>query len=292
MPKKEIIVAEIHSNRKGNKPSAGKQEEMSFWDHLSELRWRLIRSVVVVIALGVVAMVNSDFVFDQIILAPLHPDFITTRLLCAFGHWVNTPQLCLDNSSLHLINITMSGQFMTHMYISLMAGLVVGFPYITWELWKFIKPALHENERRFSSGVVVIISGLFLLGAAFSYYLLVPLTINFLGTYQVSGSVENQVALSSYISTVASLTFSVGLVFELPVLVYVLARLGIVTAKLMRSFRKVMFIIILVVAGIITPPDIFSQIMVTLPLVGLYEIGIMIAARVDKQRDASAPAER
>ena len=279
-------MAEIHSNRKGKKTSAGRQQEMSFWDHLSELRWRLIRSVIVVIILGVVAMMNSTFVFDEIILAPLHPEFITTRLLCAFGQWVDTPQLCLDNSSLHIINITMSGQFMTHMYISLMAGLIVGFPYITWEMWKFVKPALHEGERRYSSGVVLIISVLFLTGAAFSYFLLVPLTVNFLGTYQVSGAVENQVALSSYISTVTSLTFSVGLVFELPVLVYVLARLGIVTAKLMRNFRKVMFIIILVVAGIITPPDIFSQIMVTLPLVGLYEIGIIIASRVDRKRSA------
>lgn len=264
---------------------------MSFWDHLSELRWRLVRSVIVVVILGVIAMVNREFVFDQIILAPLHPDFITTRLLCAFGQWVNTPQLCLDNSSLHLINISMSGQFMTHMYISLMAGLIIGFPYITWELWKFVKPALHAGERRYSSGAVLVISSLFLLGAAFSYYLLVPLTINFLGTYQVSGSVENQVALSSYISTVTSLTFSVGLVFELPVVVFVLARLGIVTAKMMRGFRKVMFIVILVVAGIITPPDIFSQIMVTLPLVGLYEIGILIASRVDKQRNAATPKD-
>lgn len=268
---------------KKKKPPRDTSSEMSFWDHLSELRWRLIRSVVVVVILALAAMINREFIFDKVILAPLSPDFLTTRLLCALGTWLQTPQLCLDNSSLQIINITMSGQFMTHMYISLMAGLIVGFPYIVWEMWKFVKPALHDKERRYSSGAVFTISLLFLCGAAFSYYLLVPLTINFLGTYQVSGSVANQVSLASYISTVVSLTFSVGLVFELPALVYVLARVGIINGAMMRRFRKVMFIVILVVAGIITPPDVFSQILVTLPLVALYEAGILVADRTAKK---------
>jgi sec-independent protein translocase protein TatC len=268
---------------KKKKPPRDTSSEMSFWDHLSELRWRLIRSVVVVVILALAAMINREFIFDKVILAPLSPDFLTTRLLCALGTWLQIPQLCLDNSSLQIINITMSGQFMTHMYISLMAGLIVGFPYVVWEMWKFVKPALHDKERRYSSGAVFTISLLFLCGAAFSYYLLVPLTINFLGTYQVSGSVANQVSLASYISTVVSLTFSVGLVFELPALVYVLARVGIINGAMMRRFRKVMFIVILVVAGIITPPDVFSQILVTLPLVALYEAGILVADRTAKK---------
>lgn len=255
---------------------------MSFWDHLSELRWRIIRSLIAVVALGIVAMVNREFVFDRIILAPLRNDFITTRWLCALGNWLNTPSLCLDNSSLQIINITMSGQFMTHMYISLMSGLIVGFPYITWEIWKFVKPALREQERRYSSGAVLVISSLFLVGALFSYFLIVPLTVNFLGTYQVSGSVHNQVSLSSYISTVISLTFSVGLVFELPVVVFVLAKIGLISGDMMRRFRKAMFIVILIIAGIITPPDVFSQIMVTLPLAILYEVGILVADRARK----------
>lgn len=264
---------------------------MSFWDHLSELRWRLVRSVIVIVIIAIVAMMNREFIFDRIILAPLSPDFPTVRWLCEFGQWMRTPELCLDNSSLQIINITMSGQFMTHMYISIMAGIIAGFPYIIWELWKFVKPALHERERRYSSGAVLIISALFLFGTAFSYYLLVPLTVNFLGTYQVSGAVQNQVSLSSYISTLTSLTFSVGLVFELPVLVFVLAKIGIITARLMRKFRKVMAIIILILAGIITPPDIFSQIMVTIPLLALYELSIIIAARVGRKPEDVSQSE-
>ncbi|HAQ65120.1 MAG TPA: twin-arginine translocase subunit TatC [Bacteroidales bacterium] len=284
-------MAEILSNRKKGKPKPEAQRDMSFWDHLSELRWRLVRSVIVVIIIAIVAMMNREFVFDQIILAPLSPDFLTIKWLCEFGQWIHTPELCLDNSSLQIINITMSGQFMTHMYISLMAGVIAGFPYIIWELWRFVKPALHERERRYSSGAVLIISALFLLGAAFSYYLLVPLTVNFLGTYQVSGAVQNQVALSSYISTLTSLTFSVGLVFELPVLVFVLAKIGIISAQLMRKFRKVMAIIILILAGIITPPDIFSQIMVTIPLMALYELSIIIAAKVGRKAEETSQSE-
>lgn len=282
LPDFEIALEERVSNKK-KKPVSDPTQEMSFWDHLSELRWRLIRSVLVVAVLAIVAMLHRAFVFDKVILAPLQPDFITTRLLCSLGEWLKTPQLCLDNSSLQIINITMSGQFMTHMYISLMAGLVVAFPYVVWEMWKFVKPALHERERHYSAGAVLIISFLFLTGVAFSYFLLVPLTVNFLGTYQVSGTVTNQVSLSSYISTVVSLTVSVGLVFELPAFVFVLAKIGVINAAMMRRFRKVMFIVILVVAGIITPPDVFSQIMVTIPLVALYEAGILVADRTARK---------
>lgn len=255
---------------------------MGFWDHIDELRWHLMRAALAVALFAVVAFLNREFLFDVVILGPLKNDFVTTVWLCQLGQWLSVPSLCMDNSNLEIINITMSGQFMTHMYISGMAGLIVSIPYVLWEVWRFIRPALKEQERRAARGGVIVVSFLFIIGVLFSYYLLVPLTINFLGTYQVSGTVHNQIALSSYISTVASLSLSVGLVFELPVIVWFLARLGIVTASFMRKQRRFMIVVILIIAGIITPPDVFSQIMVFLPLYGLYEISIFIAQKVGK----------
>jgi len=244
-----------------------------------------MRAALAVAVFGIIAFLNRDFLFDQVILWPLSNDFPTTVWLCRLGQWLAVPSLCMDNSGLEIINITMSGQFMTHMYISGMAGLIISIPYVLWEAWRFIKPALKDQERRAARGGVLIVSFLFICGVLFSYYLLVPLTINFLGTYQVSGSVHNQVALSSYISTVASLSFSVGLVFELPVIVWFLARLGIVTAAFMRKQRRFMIVVILIIAGIITPPDVFSQIMVTIPLYSLYEISILVSKRVSPKPD-------
>jgi sec-independent protein translocase protein TatC len=180
----------------------------------------------------------------------------------------------------------MSGQFMTHMYISFMTGLVLAFPYVIWEIWSFIKPALKPKEQRYSTAAVIVISLLFLLGILFSYFLIVPMTINFLGTYQVSESVENTVSLNSYISTVVSLSFSMGIVFELPVFVFFLAKVGIVSAELMKRYRKMMIVVIFVVAAIITPPDAFSQMMVSIPLLILYEISIVVARKARKPQES------
>ncbi len=272
------------SKRDSNKEEP--QGEMTFWEHLEELRWHLVRSAIAIVLLAVLAFIKKNFIFDQIILAPKSDTFLTNRGLCYISDLLNIKALCIGNFSLKVININMSGQFMTHLYISIMVALVAGMPYIVFELWRFVKPALHEKERKNSAGAVFVISFLFYLGVLFSYFIIVPLTINFLGTYEVSAEVTNQISLNSYVSTVLSVTFAVGLVFELPVLVLFLARIGVITPAFLKKNRRVMIVIILALSAIITPPDVFSQILVALPLMILYEISIGIADRVEKRRNA------
>ncbi len=263
--------------------------EMSFWGHLDTLRGTLFRSVVAIVVLGIVAFINRKFIFDSIILAPKEPDFFTNRVLCRLGEWLHVPALCMGNMKLDIINIDLSGQFTTHMYISMFAGLIVAAPYIIWEIWRFIRPALYENERKHSRGAVLVISLLFILGVLFSYYLIVPLTLNFFGTYQVSESVNNQIALTSYISTVVSVTFALGVIFELPVFIYFLAKVGIVSADFLKKSRKYMLVILLIISAIITPPDVISQILVCIPLYGLFELSIVVAKKAGKEKAEILP---
>jgi len=266
-------------------------DEMTFWEHLEELRWHLMRAAIAVILVAIVAFFNKDFIFNNLILAPKNDTFITNRILCSISELLNIKALCISNFSLNIINISMSGQFMTHLYISLISGIVFAMPYVVFEIWRFVKPALDPVEQKRSSGAVFVVSFLFYLGVLFSYFIIVPLTVNFLGTYVVSEEVMNQISLSSYISTVLSVTLSVGLVFELPVLVLFLARAGIITPGFLRKNRRVMIVVILALAAIITPPDVFSQILVALPLYLLYEISIGIAERVAKRRKESETAD-
>lgn len=269
------ILDKLKQNRKSSP-----DHEMSFWDHLGELRRRLIRIVVSVLVMAILAFINRDFVFDKVILAPKDGDFITYRWLCRLGEWLHVDSLCMTETHIKLINYNLSGQFMTHMTISLVAGLILAMPYVFWQLWLFVKPALYEKERKYARSAVFIMSGLFVIGVLFSYYFMVPWTLNFLGTYQVSSLVDNQIALSSYISTVISVILSVGAVFELPVVIFVLAKIGLITPGFLKRNRKYAFIVVLIVAAIITPPDVFSQIIVTIPLWALYEASIIVANRV------------
>ncbi len=272
------------SNKKPNEPPV--EKEMSFWDHLEELRKHLFRSIAVIMVLAIAAFIGKKFVFDFIILAPKDADFITNRILCRLSEILSIDALCIGNLNLSMQNIQMSGQFMTHMYVSIIAGLIVAAPYVIWELWRFIMPALHPKEKKHSRGAVAVSSLLFISGVLFAYFLIVPLTINFLGSYQVSQDVPNQIQLNSYISTVLSVTIAVGIVFELPILVYFLTKVGVITPAFMKKNRKFMLVIVLVLSAIITPPDIFSQILVCIPLIVLYELSIRISARVYKQREA------
>jgi len=272
------------SNKK--KDTDREEREMSFWEHLEELRMHLFRSIAVIMVLAIVAFISKKYIFDYIILAPKDAEFITNRLLCKLGEFLSIDALCISNLNLSMQNINLSGQFMMHMYVSIMAGLILAAPYVLWELWRFIMPALHSNEKKHSQGAVIVSSLLFMMGVLFAYFLIVPLTINFLGTYQVSQDVPNQIQLNSYISTVISVTLAVGIVFELPILVYFLTKVGFITPAFMKKNRKVMLIIVLVLSAIITPPDIFSQILVCIPLIGLYELSINISARVHKKREA------
>ena len=261
------------------------EKEMSFWDHLTELRKRLIRMVLAWLVMTTIAFINSRFIFDKILLAPKDSNFVTYKWLCKLGQFIHVDTLCLPPMSLSIINLNLSGQFMTDMTVSMFAGLILAFPIIIFQLWQFIMPALYIKERRYARQAVFVMSFLFMIGVLFSYYFMVPWTLNFLGTYQVSSMVVNQISLSSYISTVTSTILGVGVVFELPVVVYVLAKIGIVTPEFLKKNRKYSFVIILIIAAIITPPDVFSQMMVTIPLYSLYEVSILVAKRVSPAPD-------
>jgi sec-independent protein translocase protein TatC len=179
----------------------------------------------------------------------------------------------------------MAGQFATHIKVSLLGGVILGFPYLFWEFWRFIKPALYEKEQKYATGAVLYSSALFILGILFGYYLIVPLSVNFLGSYDISDQITNQINLSSYISTVSSIVLAGGIVFELPVAIYFLSKVGLVTPRFMRRYRRHAYVVLLLLSAIITPPDVFSQIMVCLPLVVLYEVGIVISKRVSQHRE-------
>jgi len=256
------------------------QEEMSFWQHLEELRWHITRSIIAVIVFAVVAFLNRKIIFDEIILAPRDSEFITNRVLCKLADILSFKSLCFESFNLTIINIKMSGQFLTHMYISIIAGIIITIPYIIWEIWSFIKPALYKNERKYTNYAVISSRLLFIIGILFSYFLIVPLTVNFLGTYHVSEFVQNQVSLKSYVNTVVSVTFAVGIVFELPIFMYFFTKVGLVTPSFLKKNRKYMLVICLILSAIITPPDVFSQILVCIPLAALYEISILISKRV------------
>ena len=278
-------MEETISTKKLHPEEEPEENEMSFWDHLEELRKHIFRSLAAILILAFIAFLNKHFIFDTIILAPKDSDFITNKLLCRLGNYLSVESLCLGDAHMILQNISMSGQFMTHMYISLVAGFIVALPYVLWEFWRFIVPALRPEEKKYSKGFVTAGSFLFLTGVFFAYFILVPLTLNFFGNYHVSDQVANQIHLSSFISTVVSVTLSVGLVFELPIIIYFLTKVGIVTPQFLKKNRKIMFVIVLTLSAIITPPDVFSQILVSIPLLLLYEMSIKISKRVYKKRE-------
>jgi sec-independent protein translocase protein TatC len=267
------------------------RDEMSFLDHLEELRWHIIRSIVAIMVFAILAFVFKEIIFDEIILAPKNKDFFSNRILCDFGELVkrNLPfiknnRLCINSKQLDLISIKMAGQFSSHIIISLIAGVVVAFPYIFWEFWRFIVPALYLNEKTVARGAVGISSFLFLLGVLFGYFVIVPLSVHFLGSYVVSDQVTNRIYLRSYISTLTSIVLAAGIIFELPVLVYFLSKVGLVTPDFLKKYRRHAIVLILILSAIITPPDIFSQVLVCMPLFVLYEIGIAISKRVIKKQ--------
>lgn len=267
---------------KGN--NSNNQAEMSFLEHLEVLRWHIIRSAAVVFIMAIVCFTFSRYIFNYIIIAPKSPDFITYRILCKITtFFTGDDSLCIKEIPITLINIDMAGQFSTDVIISFFSGLILALPYVVWELWRFLKPALHENERKNTRGFVFYVSALFLTGVLFGYYVILPLSVNFLGNYKVSEEVFNQISLGSYISTTVTLCMSSGIVFQLPILVYILSRLGLVTPEFMRKYRKHSVIVVLFISAIITPPDITSQILVSIPIIILYEISIFISASVQKK---------
>lgn len=261
-----------------------KKDEMGFLDHLEELRWVLVRSVIAIVVGAIAAFVFSDFIFDRLILLPKTPEFFTNRVLCQIAQKLNSPLLCINSSPLNIININMAGQFNMHIMVSVYVGIILAFPFVVFQFWRFIKPALYDAERKRSRGAVFYISTLFMVGVFFGYFVISPLTIHFLGGYSVSSEVTNQINLGSYIASVASVTLAAGILFELPVLIVFLTKAGIVTPMFLRKYRKHTFIVIMLVAAIITPPDIISLMLVTFPLWLLFEASIGLSARLYKRK--------
>ncbi len=261
------------------------QGEMSFLDHLEELRWHIIRSVLAVFIFAIIAFIMKGFIFDTIILKPMTPEFWTNRMLAKLGDLVGSDSLKINQVPLHLIAIKMADQFMIHIMTSIIAGIILASPVIFYEFWRFIKPALYDKEKKHATGAVFYTSVLFMLGVLFGYFLIVPLSINFLGTYSVSDQITNQINTRSYIGTVTSISLAGGVVFLLPIFSYFLSKVGILTPGFMKTYRRHAYVVMLLVSAIITPPDIFSQIMVCIPLVMLYEVGILISKKVVKKRE-------
>jgi sec-independent protein translocase protein TatC len=260
------------------------ENQMSFLDHLEELRWTLVRSVIAILVLAIAAFIGKGILFDVIIFGPRYADFPTYRFFCYLSHWLGMDDsFCMSEMPFSIQNITMAGQFTTHIVSSIVAGLVLAFPYVVWEFWRFLKPGLKPAERKASRGMVLYSSFLFMLGVLFGYFLLAPLSVQFLGGYQISETIQNQIQLTSYISTITTVTLAAGIVFQLPILVYFLAKIGVVTPEILRKYRKHSLVGVLVLSAIITPPDITSQILVSIPIMILYEVSIQIAKRVVKR---------
>lgn len=259
--------------------------EMSFFDHIEILRWHLIRSCIAILIFTSLAFYYYDYVFDKIIMGPKKPDFWTYRMLCKLGDYLGRPGFCIKEIPGKIINTEMAGQFTLEINSALIIGITLGFPYLLWELWRFIKPALHDKERKAASGFVFYASFLFLIGVLFGYYVVTPESISFLANLSVSKEIENTFTIDSYLSSVATLTLATGIVFELPILVYVLANLGILTPKFMRAGRRYAIVAILIIAAVITPtPDMMTMGIVSLPLFVLYEVGIVVAGSVEKRK--------
>ena len=264
------------------------QAEMSFLGHLEALRWHLVRAVGVVMVLALTWFFLKELLFDGILLAPKNPQFLTYRVLCHLSDRLQLGEdLCIREIPFRLIATDISSQFTTHMWVAFVAGLVTGFPYVVWELWRFIKPALHEKERRYANGIVFYTSFLFITGVLFGYYIITPMTVNVLGNYQVSTEVQNMISLDSFISTVTTMTLITGIVFELPIVVYFLSKVGILSPKFMRDYRKHAIVVILILSAVITPTsDATTLIMVAIPLYILYEVSIFVSAYVVRGKQA------
>jgi sec-independent protein translocase protein TatC len=269
------------------------QEEMSFLQHLEALRWHLVRSIVALIFFAIILFINKTFLFDTIIFGPKKADFFTFQVLCDLGEKLNylLPSLfeegviCIGQNLPGLQNISMSGQFMTHITVSLVGGLILSFPYFIWELWRFIKPALLTGEKQYTGGVVLSTSFLFATGVLFGYYVIAPLSVNFFLNYQVSPDIQNTPTLSAYISTVTTVVLACGIVFELPILVYFLTKVGILSPEFLKKYRKHSLVGALILSAIITPPDVFSQCLVAVPILFLYEVSILVSGIVIKNSE-------
>lgn len=258
------------------------EKEMSFLDHVEVLRWHLVRSTFAIMLVSIVAFIMKDFIFNTILFAPKDANFITYRFFCGVSKIFGTDGLCITEIPFTFQSLAMAEQFSVHIWTSFTAGFIVAFPYIIWEVWRFISPGLYEKERKGAFSFIIISSFLFFIGVLFGYYLVTPLSVNFLGNYSVSDAVSRNITIGSYISLVRSSSLASGFIFELPIVMYFLTKMGLVTPDFLKKYRKHALVVVLILAAIITPPDIISQIIVGIPIMVLYEVSIFISKRVLK----------
>jgi sec-independent protein translocase protein TatC len=259
----------------------GPQEaEMTFLEHLEGLRWHLMRSIIAIVVFAILIFLAKDFVWHHIILAPSRTDFWTYEMLCKAGEWLNRQALCIDELPFIIQSRKMTGQFTTHITTSALIGLIISFPYVFWEIWSFIAPGLYATERRNTRGAVFYVSFLFMVGTLFGYYIIAPLSVNFLSHYNVDPSILNEFELTNYVSTISMIVLSSAILFQLPMIVFVLTKAGLVTPEGMKTYRRHAIVVILILGALLTPPDPISQILIAIPLFGLYQISIYISASV------------
>ncbi|PWJ36124.1 twin-arginine translocase subunit TatC [Sediminitomix flava] len=259
------------------------ETEMGFLDHLEELRWHIMRAVFSIGIFAIIAFVNGSFIFKHIILAPGRVDFITYKMLCQLSNAIGSDILCIESLPFTIQNRAMTGQFSMHIMASAIIGLVFAFPYAFWEIWRFVRPGLHRHEQKATRGATFFVTVLFMMGVSFGYFIVSPLAINFLTNYQIDASILNEIDLTSYVSTLAMIVLACGVLFQLPIVVFFLAKAGLVTPSFMRTYRKHALVMILVISAIITPPDPVTQMFVALPITILYEFSIRLCARVHKK---------
>lgn len=253
-------------------------KQMSFLNHLEELRWRLVRIAIAIVTVSTVLWFYQEWIMDNLFLSMKDPSFITFRLMCDhFG-------VCVGEIPVRMQNMTVSGQFSYALMTSIMGGVVLTFPFIFYQIWRFVKPGLKKNEQTVAKGIVFYVSLLFFAGISFGYFVVAPLCIQFFGSYQISDKIENIFTISSYMSTIISTVFYSGLLFLLPVVSYLFTKLGVITPEFLRKYRKHAIVGILILSALITPPDLISQVIVGIPIVLLYEIGILVSARVEKNK--------
>ncbi|WP_367913495.1 twin-arginine translocase subunit TatC [Leadbetterella sp. DM7] len=259
------------------------EKEMTFLEHLEELRWHLIRSIAAIFIFMIVAWFIKEWVYGSIIMGPSKVDFWTYRKMCEIGRLLHIDSLCLQELKFDVQNREISGQFMLAITSSAIIGLLIAFPYVIWEIWSFIKPGLRASEKRAARGAVLIISLLFFSGVLFGYYIVTPFAVHFMVNFQLDPSIVNQYDIKNYLSILTTLTLACGLMFQLPVVIMVLTKIGIVTPSFLKEYRRHAFVVILIVAAVITPsPDMISQILVAIPLYFLFEVSILVSNRIYK----------
>jgi len=278
---KGILTGKVREKVKPQKNN----DEMSFLEHLEALRWHLVRASAAVVVFAVLIFIKARWIMDNILFAPKKADFFTNRVFGWIARRFDTPDLAINTKPFTIINYDMAGQFTTNLNIAMIGGIIISIPYIFWEFWRFIRPALYEKERKHATGAVFYSTLLFLSGVLFGFYLIVPLSTHFFGTYQISEEVVNQINLNSYISAVTTIILGSGVVFELPIVIYFLSKVGLISSGFLINYRRHAYVVLLLLAAIITPPDVFSMLVVSGPLVLLYELGVFLSKRIEKKKD-------